>query len=349
MYLINLRNFMIMYQDFKTRFFLIISILILLTTSVNAQPLAILTGRVMNMEMNVVEKAKITVKDVGYTYSDQRGYFEIRNIPFGASNIVITADGYETDITDVSIYQRNVEFVTTLHLTPVKEEPVKIVNETEFPSHGNIYGLSGGIELPDLNIFPEKTYNLTYNVFRSKNTESADDQTLAFASFGGNITKNLEGSVFTREMVSKTGATAPWFSNIAGFQIKYRGEYKISDTHKQKFIIGGRNYNSKTDEIFIAFDIPFLNDQKLTLVPIFNTGLKKTTFNIGYEKKMYSDDKYYSSFIVEALQSENQQFKKFNTGFRFKFMDHNSLNLFYMSDTDKNLRSIGVGASMLFK
>jgi hypothetical protein len=144
----------------------------------------------------------------------------------------------------------------------------------------------------------------------------------------------------------------PNFQDLSGIQLKHVGKLKLVDKIETKYAVGAmflsRNYLDMSSEIFLAIDIPFLENQKLTLVPVFNTGCKKIMYNLGFEKEMFLDTKLNSSFIFEAIQNQNRQYKKFNTGFRFKFKN-NSVNLYYMSDTDYNLRAYGLGASLFFK
>ena len=362
MSLINLRNCTIMFRNFN-----IILLSLILGTfiyiPVFGEDFALLSGRVMNMELEPVVKARVKVTGRrGHAYTDKNGYFELANIPFGPSEIVVTAPGYNVDKTTVSIYQPFVEFTTTLHRVEIKPEVEMKRSHVDEPIFGNIYGVCGRIELPNLSVYPKGSYNVNFNLFRSKNTNDRySNQSLSYLALGGQLTDKLELSLFSREdfkrseseadFFKKIGEEVPLFEDLSGVQLKHVGKFKFGGKETD-IALGGvflaRNYLDISSEIYLAINIPFLEGETLTLVPIYNSGCNKVTYNFSFEKDLSLDERFRTSFIFEAIQNGDRKYRRFNTGFRF-IKGRNSLNLYYMSDTDYNLRTYGIGTSVFFK
>lgn len=307
-----------------------------------------LTGRVFDAELRPVANACVQVEGGSRCFTDAAGNYELTRVPRGRVTILVSAPGYRTDATEISLHRRFEEFVTTLYpLTPAETTPEPRA-VAERVRHGNISGMSGRIELPDVGVYPDGSWNVSYHHFRLRQTGAAAKQTLTWTAIGGSPTEDFELSFFGRDGGSDNGRT-PFLDNITGGQLKVLG--KLTDLRQRRwpFAAGIRHGRDNTDEVFLAFDLPLRDRHRLTLVPTWDSRAGGVLLHLGFEQELLRTPTAVTSLLLEAMQTPNYQYRKFNAGLRLRYRELNALDLYLLSDTERDLRSLGVGASLLFR
>lgn len=310
--------------------------------------MSILTGHVYDMELQPVVDARVSIDGAGSARTDSSGRYELGRVPQGRVTVKIEARGYRTDVTEISISRRFEEFVSTLQRDELPEADIRLEKVPPPVRHGNIWGLSGRIELPDVGVFPVNTWNVSYHHFRTRGTAAAGKQTITTAAMGGSPVEDFEMSLFSLEARDYTNKT-PFMDNVTGGQMKILGRLTDLKGNRWPYAVGGRHNRDDTDEVFIAFEIPVLDRHRITLVPTWDSRAGGILLHLGWEQELLKTDNSLITLLLEAMQTPRYHYRKFNAGFRMRYRDLNALDIYMLSDTERNLRSYGVGASMLFR
>lgn len=168
---------------------------------------SVLSGHVYNMELQPVADARVTVEGAGTTITDSSGRYELTRVPRGRVKVSIAARGYRTDVTEISVSRRFEEFVSTLQEDLVPEADIRLEKVPAPVRHGNIWGLSGRIELPDVGVYPVNSWNVSYHHFRTRQSGGVGKQTTTTAAMGGSPVENFEVSLFGLEGRNTAGKT----------------------------------------------------------------------------------------------------------------------------------------------
>ena len=315
------------------------------------------------------------------------GKFEIFDVPYGLYKISVSKAGYKTDSLKTNINKTYMRYDTSIESERDSENKaispddvsantgrngrptagagaIKIDGETEFAPKNNLYGVTGLIELPDCLVTPEGHYRIGYGVMRSRRTKSIGGsykESNYSVNFGYGLTENLEVSVFALQSFSSTqsaqfipaqGSTPaavlpPFFTDKAGFSIKYSNSARYRDGLKYPYAFVFTNTNDGTTEVSMPVSVPVGGDD-IIIRPVYKSNLKALTCDLAYKKPLFNDHRRLS-LMLELIGDDKYRYNTINGGLRAEFKNDSAVNFNLMTDQNTYRLTTGVSATMLFK
>lgn len=318
---------------------------------------ATLSGQVYDLTLAPVRAAEVSIDGVGKAFTDLKGYFELERIPFGTHRVTVRAPGFRTDATDVSLARRHEEFTTTLQELPAKggaggelsnrpaEEPLPV------PC---LYGLSGRIMLPDTRVLPRRTQAVGYSVARAGHPLPLIRQRVSHLSLTVGLPERIEVSATAQEVSQSILGAFPYRKTTA-FGVKRSCDpFRLGESEIE-WAFGGRDFSGRDGEVFVAFDLPVFDGQKLTVVPTWHSDTGNHVVHVAYENVLSARGGRTATLLAEALQSDfdlpgfESGFDYYNAGIRYGFARDRSAHVYWHHDAVNKFRMIGIGAAMAFE